>query len=188
MYSFTIRAKYLFQNRALFPQPNFPWRIFKMNLRQKELIQSSFEKIVPIADTAAALFYGRIFELDPTLRPMFITDLQVQGKKFMNMLSLIVGGLDNLYQLVPEIQALGRRHVGYGAKPEHYHIIASALLWTLEKGLGDVFTLEVKEAWMAIFTLLSNVMQEAAANMEEAESKPIGSKSIAPLSSPGRVE
>jgi len=137
-----------------------------MNAQQKYLVQSSFEKVTPIADTAATLFYGRLFELDPSLRPMFTTDLKEQGKKLMNMLTLAVRGLDKLDQLVPAVQALGRRHAGYGVRPEHYNTVATALIWTLEKGLGEAFTPEVKEAWIAVYTLLAQTMQDAAASAE----------------------
>ena len=137
-----------------------------MNPQHKYLVQSSFEKVAPIADTAAALFYGRLFELDPSLRPMFTTDLKEQGKKLMNMLTLAVRGLDKLDQLVPAVQALGRRHAGYGVKAEHYNTVGAALIWTLEKGLGEAFTPEVKEAWIAVYTLLSQTMQDAAASAE----------------------
>lgn len=135
-----------------------------MNARQKYLVQTSFEKVAPIADTAAALFYGRLFELDPSLRPMFPADLTEQGRKLMHMLTLAVRGLDKLEELVPAVQVLGRRHAGYGVKPEHYVTVATALLWTLEKGLGEAFTPDVKEAWVAVYTVLANTMQAAAAD------------------------
>jgi hemoglobin-like flavoprotein len=138
-----------------------------MNAQQKYLVQSSFEMVAPIADTAAALFYGRLFELDPSLRPMFTADLKEQGKKLMNMLTLAVRGLDKLEQLVP---ALGRRHAGYGVTPEHYNTVGTALIWTLEKGLGEAFTPEVKEAWIAVYTLLAQTMQAASAELELMES------------------
>jgi len=132
-----------------------------VNAEQKRLVQTSFEKVAPIADTAAALFYGRLFELDPSLRSLFTTDLQAQGRKLMHMLTLAVRGLDRLDELVPAVQALGLRHAGYGVKPEHYDTVAAALLWTLEKGLGEAFTPDVKEAWVAVYTLLANTMQTA---------------------------
>ncbi len=135
-----------------------------MNTHQKLLVQTSFEKVAPIADTAAALFYGCLFELDPSLRPLFPADLKEQGRKLMHMLTVAVRGLDRLDELVPAVQALGRRHAGYGVRPEHYDTVAAALLWTLEEGLGEAFTLEVKEAWVAVYTLLANTMQTAAAN------------------------
>ena len=133
-----------------------------MTPQQKELVQSSWEKVVPISDTAASLFYGKLFELDPSLRPMFTSDIKEQGKKLMTMITVAVRGLDNLGALVPAVQALGRRHTGYGVKDEHYATVATALLWTLEQGLGPDFTPETKEAWVVVYTILADTMKGAA--------------------------
>jgi hemoglobin-like flavoprotein len=137
-----------------------------MNNRQKMLVQTTFEQVRPIADEAAALFYRRLFELDPSLRPMFHGDLREQGRKLMSMIQMVVGSLYRLDKIVPAIQGLGRRHAGYGVRPEHYQTVAAALLWTLEQGLGEAFTPEVKAAWVAAYTLLAEVMQAAAASAE----------------------
>jgi hemoglobin-like flavoprotein len=134
-----------------------------MTPRQVELVQTTWEKCVPIADQAAALFYGKLFELDPSLKPMFKSDIKEQGKKLMQMITAAVRGLNDLGRLVPVVQDLGRRHVGYGVKDEHYATVGTALLWTLEKGLGDAFTTEVKEAWTTVYTLLATTMKNAAA-------------------------
>lgn len=134
-----------------------------MTLRQVELVQTTWEKVVPISDQAATLFYGRLFELDPRLRPMFKSDIKEQGKKLMQMITVAVRGLSDLNRLVPAVQDLGRRHVGYGVKDEHYTTVGTALLWTLEKGLGDAFTPEVKQAWAAVYGVLATTMQKAAA-------------------------
>jgi nitric oxide dioxygenase len=133
-----------------------------MNSRQVELVQSSFEHVRPVAAIAAGLFYGRLFELDPSLRAMFRGDMQEQGKKLMGMLGFVVGNLKRPETILPSVQALGRRHVGYGVQPGHYAVVGEALLWTLETALGDDFTQEVREAWTAAYTLLARVMQEAA--------------------------
>jgi hemoglobin-like flavoprotein len=127
------------------------------------LVQDSWSKVEPIADTAAALFYGRLFELDPSLRPLFRGDMEEQGRKLMQMITVVVRGLDRLDQLVPAVEALGRRHAGYGVSDEHYGTVAVALLWTLEQGLGDAFTPEVLAAWTEAYTLLATVMKRAAA-------------------------
>ena len=140
-----------------------------MNNQQKMLVQASFRNVVPIADVAAALFYARLFELDPSLRPLFRGDLEAQGRKLMHMLSVAVRGLDNLDRLVPNVQALGRRHVGYGVTAAHYATVGEALLWTLEQGLGEDFTPSVREAWTAVYTALAEVMQQAAAEVEVEE-------------------
>lgn len=134
-----------------------------MTPRQVELVQTSWEKCVPIADQAATLFYGKLFELDPALKPLFTSDIKEQGKKLMTMITVAVRGLNDLGKLVPAVEDLGRRHVGYGVKDEHYATVGVALLWTLEQGLGDAFTVEVKEAWATTYGVLSSTMQKAAA-------------------------
>ena len=134
-----------------------------MNPRQIELVQTSFEKVVPIAGIAADLFYNRLFELDPSLRPMFKGNLAEQKQKLMQMLTVVVRGLNRLDEIVPAIQQLGRRHGTYGVQNHHYGTVAAALLWTLEQGLGPDFTPEVKEAWTAAYTILATTMQAAAA-------------------------
>jgi hemoglobin-like flavoprotein len=130
---------------------------------QKDLVQESFGAIAPIADDAAALFYRRLFELDPTLQRMFKGDMAEQRRKLMQMLTAAVKGLDRLEQLVPVVQDLGRRHACYGVTDAHYDTVAAALLWTLEKGLGNAFTPDVKKAWVAVYTLLATTMKSAAA-------------------------
>jgi hemoglobin-like flavoprotein len=130
---------------------------------QVRLVQSTWEKIVPIADKAADLFYNRLFEIDPQLKPLFKSDIKQQGKKLMQMISTVVNSLHRLEQVTPAIQELGRRHVRYGVKNEHYTTVGGAFLWTLEQGLGPAFTAEVKEAWIAAYGILANVMKEAAA-------------------------
>lgn len=129
---------------------------------QKELVQSSFTKVEPISDTAAELFYARLFELDPSLKPMFSGDMEQQGKKLMTMLATAVRSLDNLDALVPVVKRLGERHVAYGVQTGHYVTVGNALLDTLDKGLGDDFTPEVKEAWTVVYGVLSSTMIAAA--------------------------
>jgi hemoglobin-like flavoprotein len=129
---------------------------------QKVLVQNSFAAIAPNADAVAALFYGRLFEIDPSLRHMFRGDMAEQRKKLMQMLTAAVKGLDRLEQLVPVVQDLGRRHAKYGVADEHYDTVAAALLWTLEQGLGEAFTDELKGAWVTVYTLLATTMKNAA--------------------------
>ena len=134
-----------------------------LSLEQKQLVQSTFEKVVPIADKAAELFYARLFEIDATTQPLFVnTNMQEQGKMLMRMLALAVKGLDNLDELVPQVEALGKRHIGYGVKKEQYTSVGEALIWTLGQGLGSDFTPEVKEAWIEVYTILAKVATEAA--------------------------
>jgi hemoglobin-like flavoprotein len=134
-----------------------------MTPEQIALVRSSFAKVVPIKETAADLFYGRLFELDPSLKPLFKGDIKEQGLKLMAMIGTAVGGLDRLDSIVPAVQALGRRHAGYGVKDEHYDTVAIALLWTLEQGLGAAFTPDVKTAWTSAYGVLAGTMKEAAA-------------------------
>ena len=129
-----------------------------MTPEQKRLVQDSFQQVAPISELAASLFYGRLFELNPQLRHLFKGDLQEQGRKLMQMLGLVVKGLDRLDELVVAAQALGQRHVAYGVKDEDYETVGAALLWTLAKGLGAAFTPEVKEAWVAAYKLLTASM------------------------------
>jgi hemoglobin-like flavoprotein len=129
---------------------------------QKTLVQESFATIAPIADDAAALFYRRLFEIDPSLRHMFRGDMAEQRRKLMQMLTAAVKGLDRLDQLVPVVESLGRRHSGYGVTDAHYESVEAALLWTLEAGLGRAFTADVRDAWATVYGLLATTMKEAA--------------------------
>lgn len=133
-----------------------------MTPSQIDLIQDSFRKVVPIADAAAALFYGRLFEIAPEVKPLFKGDMSVQGAKLMATLGVVVAGLRDLPSIVPAAEALARKHVGYGVTQAHYAPVGAALLWTLEQGLGEAFTPEVKAAWAEAYALLSSVMIRAA--------------------------
>lgn len=133
-----------------------------MTPEQIEHVQTSWRAVVPIADKAADLFYDRLFVLDEGLRPLFADDLAEQKKKLLAMLGRVVSMLRDTAGLVPAVQELGRRHVGYGVKDEDYATVGSALLWTLEQGLGAGWTPEVRDSWVAAYTLLTSVMQDAA--------------------------
>lgn len=133
-----------------------------MTPEQKELVQSTWVPVQEISDTAASLFYNKLFELDPSLRPLFKGDITEQGRKLMTMIGAAVKGLDNLGELTPVVKGLGKRHVNYNVKDEHYETVGSALLWTLDQGLGEKFTAEVKEAWTIVYTTLADLMKSAA--------------------------
>lgn len=126
------------------------------------LVQDSWEKVKPISEQAAELFYGRLFELDPSLKPLFKGDMKEQGKKLMATLNLAVTSLTKLETILPAVQDLGRRHVQYGVPDESYNTVAEALLWTLGQGLGEAFTEDVKAAWTKTYVTLSTVMLDAA--------------------------
>lgn len=127
-----------------------------------ELVQSTFAKVAPIADQAATMFYARLFEIAPEVRSLFKADLTEQGAKLMQMIGTAVASLTNLDALVPVAQDLAKRHIDYGVTKEHYAVVGEALIWTLEQGLGDAFTADVKQAWVDVYGLLSSVMIEAA--------------------------
>lgn len=139
-----------------------------MTPHQIKLVQMSFAKVAPIAATAADLFYGRLFEIAPEVRAMFPDDLSGQKKKLMAMLGTAVAGLSRLDTLLPAVRALGQRHAGYGVTAEQYAPVGAALLWTLEKGLGDGFTAETRDAWATAYGVLSGTMIEAAREMPKA--------------------
>ena len=130
------------------------------------LVQQTWEQVLPIADDAAKLFYGRLFELDPSLRPMFAhSDMAEQRKKLMQIITVAVRGLGRLEELIPAIEAMGRRHVGYGVRDAHYDTVGAALLWTLEQGLGDAFTLEAQVSWANTYHALAGVMKNASRDL-----------------------
>ena len=137
---------------------------------QVTLVQQSFAKVAPISETAAVLFYDRLFEIAPSVVPMFPADMKEQRKKLMAMLAVVVGGLSNLEAVLPAASALAKRHVSFGAKPEHYPVVGGALLWTLEKGLGEAWTPDVASAWTAAYGTLSGYMiSEAYGRSQAAE-------------------
>ena len=133
-----------------------------MNAREISLLQSSFRKLAPISDQVAALFYARLFELDPALREFFDSDMLGQGRKLMQMIGHTVSGLDRLDTLAPAIRQLGRRQAGWHVKPSHYETFGTALLWTLEKGLGADFTPETRAAWGRTYWQLAETMKAGA--------------------------
>ncbi len=136
-----------------------------MTNEEIELVKSSWAKVVPISDKAAELFYGKLFELDPELKKLFPEDMEGQGKKLMMMINTAVNGLDRLDEIVPAVESLGERHVGYGVTDKDYDTVGEALIWTLEQGLGDDFTDDVKSAWVDVYTILADTMKGAAAKV-----------------------
>lgn len=136
-----------------------------MTPAQVKLVQDSFKLVEPIAPQAADLFYGRLFEIAPQVRPLFPADISAQKDKLMSMIGTAVNNLHQVEKIIPAVQDLGRRHVAYGVTAAQYKPVGEALIWTLEKGLGDKFTPEVKEAWLTTYTTLESVMTEAAAQV-----------------------
>jgi len=133
-----------------------------MTPHQIELVQSTFRSVQPVAATAAELFYRRLFEIEPAAAALFKGGLAQQGRQFMQVLAVAVGGLSNAETLVPVIQQLGLRHATYGVRAEHYDSVRQALLWTLALVLQDAYTDEVRSAWATAYAMLAGVMKEAA--------------------------
>src|SRR5580693_4712966 len=129
-----------------------------MTPEQIKAVQESFAKVVPISEQAAALFYGRLFEIAPEVKPLFRGDMKEQGRKLMATLAVVVNGLGNLEAILPAASALAKRHVSYGVKAAHYAPVGAALLWTLERGLGPQWTPQLAAAWGAAYGLLADFM------------------------------
>ncbi|MFA5834131.1 MAG: globin family protein [Bacteroidota bacterium] len=139
-----------------------------MTQHQQELVRTSFAKVILISEETTDLFYSRLFEIAPYIRPLFKDDLKEQGQKFMQTLHVVVNSLDNIDTISPALQKMGRDHKAYGVVNGHYDIVASALLWTLERVLGRDFTDEVRNAWVSMYTTISSIMKRAADEVQLA--------------------
>jgi hemoglobin-like flavoprotein len=133
-----------------------------MTAEQIRLIQTSWAEVEPISDTAAKLFYDRLFQTAPQVRPLFTSDMAEQRRKLMAMIGMVVKALPRLAEILPNVRELGRRHAAYGAAPEHYPVVGETLLWTLRQGLGDAFTPAHAEAWSQAYGLLADTMIDGA--------------------------
>ena len=133
-----------------------------MTHEQIAIVQTTFRSVQTMGATAAELFYRRLFSIEPTVTPMFTRDLEHQGREFLQVMAVAVGGLGNTSVLVPIIQQLGVRHVNYGVRAEHYDRVREALLWMLEMILQDAFTPQVRSAWATAYAMLAGIMKEAA--------------------------
>lgn len=140
---------------------------------QVALVQSSFVHVLPISDAAGELLYGRIFTLAPGARALFDDDITPQARRLMTAVKAAVDGLGDLEQIAPFLVKLGARHVRYGVRPEHFEVVGEALMWTLEQGLGDLLTPEVREAWIAAWGVIVDAMM---IGMQQAMDKlePVG--------------
>lgn len=139
-----------------------------MTPQQVALVQTSWQQVLPIRTTAADLFFAQLFEVAPEVRTLFHRDVHAQGAMLMAMLDAVVTGLDRLGELLPTVQALAQRHAGYGVRPAHYDSVGTALLWTLEQGLGAGFTPELRAAWAAAYAALAGAMKQAAYGQDSA--------------------
>lgn len=130
-----------------------------MTPTQVGLVQDSWKRVAPIEDEAAQLFYGRLFELNPSLQALFKGDMPEQRRKLMAMIGAAVESLDRPDTVMPILRDLGRKHLGYGVTAQDYDTVGAALLWTLERGLGAEFTAEVRGAWSETYGLVASTMQ-----------------------------
>ena len=143
-----------------------------MTPQQVALVKSSFSLVQPIASTAASMFYDNLFKADPSLKPLFTGDMTQQGERLMTMIGAAVGLLNRPESLVPVLRQMGVRHKSYGVRERDYATVGSALLLTLQQGLGDAFTLEVRGAWTALYGVISENMIDAAKE-SQASSEPV---------------
>lgn len=140
--------------------------------QQIELVSESFQKVIPIAELAAELFYHRLFEIAPETEALFEkTRIKEQGNKLMSTVGAAVAGLRNIDDLVPIIKKLGARHVNYHVTDEMYQPVGEALLWTLGQGLGEAFTGEVEDAWATVYGIIAETAI-AGAHEAMAEKEP----------------
>jgi hemoglobin-like flavoprotein len=137
-----------------------------MTASQKQYIRMSFPAIAEVLGPVSLLFYGRLFQLDPSLRPMFRSDIEVQGRKLMDMLTAVVKHLDDFETLEGTLRSLGQRHAAYGVREEHYETVQRAFLWALGQTLDAQFYPEVKAAWKTVLTEVGDVMKAGAAMCE----------------------
>ena len=148
-----------------------------MTPEDKQIVKNTWEKVLPIQETAASLFYGRLFEQYPEVKPMFKGDMQQQGEKLMKMLDQAVGALDNIDSLIDPLKQAGKAHKEYGVQAADYDKVGASLLWTLEQGLGEAYTSDVNDAWLRTYSTLSAVMIDGAEYMPETNALPAGKKS-----------
>lgn len=134
-----------------------------MTPRQIRLVQSSWQRVTATQETVAGLFYSKLFELDPSVAPLFKGNMVEQGRRLMTVIGFAIPGLSHVERLVPLLRNLGRRHVEYGVVDRHYDAVGVAFLWTIGNALGTAFSTEVREAWLAAYTLMANTMKEGAA-------------------------
>ena len=133
-----------------------------MTPHQIQLVQQTWQQVLPIQAAAADLFYGRLFELAPDTRPLFKRDIHAQGAMLMATLDAVVRSLHDLPAVLPTARQLASRHVGYGVQPQHYDSVGTALIWTLEQGLGAALTPAARESWVLAYATLAGAMKAAA--------------------------
>lgn len=140
----------------------------ELSEEQKQLVRDSFDRAERMSEVVGLNFYQRLFELDPAVRPLFQHDIRIQSQKLMATLKMVVDGLQHSSELVASIRSLGRRHIQYGVKDQHYDTVGEALLWALGKSLGPKFTPESHKAWKTVYDWMAATMKEAAAEVQSS--------------------
>ena len=136
-----------------------------MTSAEKRLVRDSLPSIAELSGPIAMLFYGRLFQMEPRLRPLFRQDIEVQGRKLMDMLTALTTNLERYDDLIPALKALGQRHAAYGVRPEDYELVTASLIWAFGAALEDEFDPEVKAAWRSVITAVGVTMREGAAEL-----------------------
>lgn len=140
-----------------------------MTTKQIKLVQESWQLVAAMdSQSVGSLFYNRLFEIAPQVRPMFSrSPLDEQSRKLLSMISYVICKLKSLDDIMEEVKKLARRHVNYGVQEEHYIMVGRALLWTLETGLGDKWNNELEKSWTVCYAILAEAMIKAAKNDEQ---------------------
>lgn len=133
-----------------------------MTDRQIQLIEETWDYVILNTEKAGELFYTRLFERYPEVRPLFKSSMDEQSRKLIALITFAVNKLRNLDTIVADVQALGKRHVAYGVDASHYQMVGECLLWTLEQGLAEQWNEEVKQAWTALYVTLAEIMMKVA--------------------------
>jgi len=139
-----------------------------MTPKQIDLVKKSWDLVLPLASTAGPLFYQKLFELDPALKHLFNKPIDQQVNKLFAALTFAIKGLDDITLIVATVEALGIKHLDYGIKDKDYETVGTALMWTLDKALGDSYTEELEAAYIAVYTALANIMNDAAKRVNAA--------------------
>lgn len=134
-----------------------------MTPHEVDLVQRSWRAVLPVGDTAAEIFYGKLFSLEPSIQSLFRDDMREQGRNLTAMISVAVGSLSRPEKITLAVRQLGKRHAAYGVEPRHYELVEVALLFMLEHVLAGHFTDEVRAAWTSVYRLLASTMQDACA-------------------------
>ena len=129
-----------------------------------DIVRQSWKKVLPIRDEAATFFYTRLFQLDPSLRPLLKGDMAEHGRKWSAIISVAIANLERPIILLPTLYTVGAQHEKNGIQDHHYDIVGIALFDTLQRVLGEAFTPEVKAAWVDAYRVIANVMKTAAAD------------------------